>query len=372
MGRLRRGAAALLKLLGLAGGALLAPGAARAVDLPDDQAEAMVHLYNGGGVQASGPALLVRKSVADKYALTGTLYVDMVSNASIDVVTTASPYREQRTEWGLGLDHVVRDTLIHAGVTRSSEPDYQATMFNMDLSQEVFSGMSTISLGFSRGRDDVSKHGDPAFNDQARHRQWRLGATQILSPRWVMSANAEDIADSGYLASPYRAALVFGSAVPERIPRTRTGRAVKLRLLGDIGEAGQHSAMRLEYRNYRDTWAIKANTLEGGYSRYFGDAWLADAFVRLNKQGKALFYSDNAASETLYVTRNRQLGTFTSHSLGAQLSHTVAGAAAAYQMKLHASLEVVRFRYSDFTDIRTGKPYAFTGSVLQLFATGKF
>ena len=123
--RLAAWGGALFKLLGLAGGALLAP-TARAADLPDDRAEAMIHVYNGGGVRASGPALLVRKSVADKFALSGSLYVDIVSNASIDVVTTASPYREQRTEWGLGLDHVVRDSLIHVGVTRSSEPDYQS------------------------------------------------------------------------------------------------------------------------------------------------------------------------------------------------------------------------------------------------------
>ena len=58
--------------------------------------------FNGGGVAASGPALLVRKSIADTVSLTGTLYVDMVSNASIDVVTTASPFRETRgppTAW---------------------------------------------------------------------------------------------------------------------------------------------------------------------------------------------------------------------------------------------------------------------------------
>ena len=58
----------------------------------------MAHIYNGGGVTAYGPALLVRKSIADKVSLTGTYYVDTVSNASIDVVTTASPYKETRNE----------------------------------------------------------------------------------------------------------------------------------------------------------------------------------------------------------------------------------------------------------------------------------
>ena len=94
--------------------------------------------------------------------------------------------------------------------------------------------------------------------------------------------------------------------------------------------------------------------------------------MRVNKQQAALFYSDNASQESLYITRNRQLGSFSSNSLGAKVSYSVAGGAAAYQLKLNASLELVRFRYTDFTDIRTGRPYGFTGAVLQLFATGKF
>lgn len=369
--RLATAIAPMLKLLGLAGGALLAP-AARAVDVPEDRAEALIHVYNGGGVRAIGPAVLVRKSLADKFSVTGSLYVDMVSNASIDVVTTASPYRETRTQVGLGLDHAVRDALIHVGLTRSSEPDYRANTLGLDVSQEVFGGMTTVSLGFTRGQDDVGRQGDGGFFDSARHWQYRLGATQILSPRWLLSINGEALADDGYLGSPYRIARVFGSAVPERVPRTRSARALKLRLLGDVGDDGVRSAVRAEYRYYRDTWAVQAHTLEAGYSRYFGSAWLADGFVRLNRQGDALFYSDNATQETTYVTRNRQLSAFTSQALGAKVSYTMPGAAEPYALKLNASLEFVHFNYPHFTDLRNGQRYAFNGQLLQLYVSGKF
>jgi len=369
---LARVATPLLKLLGLASGALLSHQA-RAVDLPEERSEAMVHIYDGGGVRASGPAILVRKNIADKVSLTGNLYIDMVSNASIDVVTTASPYRETRTEFGLGLDHTVQGTLIHVGLTRSSEPDYRATTASMDVSQEVFGGMTTLSLGFGRGQDDVGKHGQSGYFDRATHWQYRLGATQILSPRWLLSVNGEAMADDGYLGSPYRVAQVFGSAVPERVPRTRSARALKFRVLGDISEPGSpRSAVHADYRYYRDTWAIQAHTFEAGYSRYLLGGTLADAFVRVNRQGDALFFSDNASSETLYVTRNRQLSAFTSMSLGGKLSQTVKGAAARYDLKLTAAYELVHFNYSHFTDIRTGQRYSFNGHVLQLVANAKF
>ena len=114
----------LAALAGLLGG-VFATQPARAVTLPADRAEAMFHVYNGGGVTATGPAFLVRKSLADKVSLSGTVYVDAVSNASIDVVTTASPYKERRNEFGLGLDYAVRDSLVTLGIGASKRARLQ-------------------------------------------------------------------------------------------------------------------------------------------------------------------------------------------------------------------------------------------------------
>ena len=65
--------------------------------LPDDRADVLYHRYDGGGVTIDGPSLLVRKKFAEKYSVSANYYVDMVSSASIDVVTTASPYKEERS-----------------------------------------------------------------------------------------------------------------------------------------------------------------------------------------------------------------------------------------------------------------------------------
>lgn len=358
----------LQRLAALLGGVLAASGA-RAVDLPADRAEAMFHSYSGGGVTANGPALLVRKSVMDKVSLSASYYVDAVSNASIDVVTTASPYRERRTEYGFGAEYVYRDSTLTLATSTSREPDYTADSTSLDVSQEVFGGMTTVSLGFTRGADRVGKHGAPEFADTARHWQYRLGATQILTPRWIMSANLEALADDGFLASPYRVARVFGAAVPERDPRTRSARAAKLRVIGDLGA---RNAVHGEYRYFWDTWAIKAHTTEFGYSRYFGDPWLADAYLRYYTQRHALFYSDNATSETTYISRNRQLSTFNSVTLGAKLAYTVQKIPGRYEVKVNGAYEYVRYQFSDFTDIRTGSPYAYNANVLQVYVSATY
>ena len=359
----------LLTLLGSALGSLLAAGGARAVELPGNSAEALFHSYSGGGVTANGPALLVRKSIADKFSLAASYYVDAVSNASIDVVTTASPYREKRTEYGFSADYVYRDSQITLATSSSQEPDYTANRVGLDVTQEVFGGMTTVSLGFTRGADKVGKRNAPEFSDVARHWQYRFGVTQILTPRWIGSANFEALADDGYLGSPYRVARVFGAAVPERNPRTRSGRALKFRVIGDLGS---RDALHVDYRYYRDTWAIKAHTAEAGYSRYFGEAWLADGFLRLHTQKAALFYSDNATSETLYVSRNRQLSTFNSVGVGGKVAYTLKKGPGQYEVKLNGAYEFVRFKFKDFTDLRTGIPYGHNASVLQLFVSATY
>jgi hypothetical protein len=359
----------LLALLGSLLGGAFAAHPARAVDLPEDRAEAMFHSYDGGGVKASGPALLVRKSIADKVSLGASYYVDSVSNASIDVVTTASPFRERRTEYGFTADYAYRDSKITLGTTTSSEPDYKASSVSLDVAQEVFGGMSTVNVGFTRGSDKVGKHGAPEFSDYAKHWQYRLGLTQILTPRWIASVNVEALSDDGYLGNPYRSARVFGAAVPERDPRTRSARALKFRVLG---EAGARASVHADYRYYWDTWDIKAHTVELGYSRWFGEAWLADATLRYHTQGHALFYSDNATSETLYISRNRQLGSFHSVGLGARLAYTLKKAPGRYEVKLNGGYEFVRSDFSDFTDIRTGQPYSFNAGVMQVYVTATF
>ena len=364
----RRPQRLIAALAGLLGG-VFASGVARAATLPEDRAEALVHVYKGGGVTVSGPALLVRKSLFDKVSLTGSLYVDAVSNASIDVVTTASPYKERRNEFALALDYAVRDSLVTLGIGASKEPDYSTRSISLDIAQETFGGMTTVNLGFTRAADEVGKIGEAAFFDQAKHWQYRVGVTQILTPKWLASVNLEAVSDTGYLGHTYRVARVFGAAVPERHPRTRSSRAVKLRAIGDMGS---RDSVRAEYRYFWDNWDIKAHTVEAGYSRYLGESFLADGFIRYYTQTAALFYSDNAQAETTYVSRNRQLAEFNNVVVGGKLTFDWKKQPGLYDLKANAGLELFNLNYKNFTDIRNGNPYSLRAAVLQLYLTATY
>ena len=80
--------------------------------MPDDRTDVLYHLYEGGGIQIDGPSILVRKKVGKSVSFVSNYYVDMISSASIDVVTTASPYTEERTQWSLGMDYLRGNTTI--------------------------------------------------------------------------------------------------------------------------------------------------------------------------------------------------------------------------------------------------------------------
>ena len=373
--RLRLPYAAAAHVLGVLAG-LLTYGSARAVELPEDRADVMYHYYDGAGTKASGPAVLVRKSLADKVSLSGSYYVDMVSNASIDVVTSASPYKETRREENLGLDYLYRDTLITLSGSNSNEPDYVAKGAGIDVSQEVFGGMTTVSMGFSRGWDKVGRKNE-GFFDVARHWNYRLGATQVLTPRILLSANFEAISDDGFLGSPYRVAYWLDGVVQENAPRTRTSRSAMLRAIADMGS---HDSARVQYRYFRDTWDVSSTTVEAGYSRYFGgERWLGDAYLRYVTQERALFYFDNAIGpRPTYISRNRQLGTYKSYGLGTRVAYTAKSVPGKYSIKLNGALERARFNYADFTDIRTetnqgviatGKKFSYDQTIIQVFVT---
>lgn len=333
--------------------------------LPEERADGMFHFYDGGGVRVTGPALLVRKNVADKVSVSGSYYADTVSSASIDVITTASPFKEKRTEYGAGVDYLHNDSLMSLSVSKSDESDYIADTLSMNYSQDVFGGMTTVSMGYSRGRDTVRDNTDPTFSDYVNRYQYRLGLSQILTQTLRVSLDYEAITDEGYLNSPYRTARIFGAGIKERYPRSRDSQAVAVRTIKYLLPG---SSARFEYRYFWDTWDIVANTAEAAYSTYASTLWLVELRYRYYTQNNASFYSDNFTQLQNFMARDKELSTFKSHAIGGKLTYTIQSHPSfVNKSTLNVAYDHIRFKYEDFTDVRTQAPFAFDANVAQLF-----
>lgn len=349
-------------------GLSLAP--ARAAVLPEQRADAMLHAYKGGGIEVSGPALLVRKNVTDNTAVSASYYVDSISGASIDVLVSASPYKEKRTEYGMGVDHLHRNTLMQVSYTTSEERDYLADTLNLGLSQELNGGMSTLSLGYTRGRDVVGRV-DNDFEEDIDRYQYRLGWSQILSKSLVVSVDYESIAETGFLNNPYRSVRILGAALEERYPRARTSNAVALRAVKGFAPGDKlQSSIRLDYRYFWDTWDVRAHTLTLAYQRHFGDRWLGEVHYRYYDQTRASFYSDNFTVEQNYMARDKELSTFSDHTVGAKITYRLSNdPTAVFRSTLNLAYDFIKFDYDDFTDARPqhGELYSFNAHVLQIY-----
>lgn len=354
---------------------LAAVPTARAVTLPEDRSDLMYHYYDGGGVTVRGPALLVRKSAGDNVSVSGRYYVDTVSSASIDVVTTASPYHDKREEFSVGVDMLHGNSLASVSMISSKERDYQADTVGLNVTHDLFGGLTTLNLGFSNSKDTVGKVNE-AFQRDINRYNFRIGLSQVLTRSLLVGINFEDVAEDGYLNNPYRYAR-FGNSIltsvpyPELYPGARDSQAVALRAVQGFGTAGRPLGMsaRVEYRYYRDTWDVRASTLGFTLQRYFGDRWIGEARYRYYQQSAASFYSDYFPNVMTYMARDKELSTFHSHSLGVRLSWMFEQQKFLFFNKasLNFAHDYVYFDYQDFTDPRTGQPYSFGANILQLY-----
>jgi len=358
----------------------------RAAVLPDDRADVLYHRYEGGGVTVDGPSLLVRKNLAEKYSVAANYYVDLVSSASIDVLSQASPYKETRQQGSLGLDMLNGKTQYSLSVLGSEENDYSSTTASFDVSQDLFGDLTTVSFGYSQGWDDVRKRGDPSFSEPVDRRSYRLGVSQVVTPSLIMGFALETITDEGYLQNPYRSMRYRDDDVPagyawapEVYPSTRTSNAASLNARYFLW---YRAALHGEYRYFTDTWGVDANTVRVGYVQPVGAQWTLEAGYRWYDQSRADFYSDlfPSANAQNFMGRDKELSTFQSHmySVGASYELPSFGWKFLQRSTINLFFDYTNYDYADFRDVLKGGPpgaeplYQFDAAVYRLFFSGWF
>lgn len=360
--------------------ALLLSSGAQAAVLPADRADVMYHKYEGGGMTIDGPSVLVRKAVSDSVSLSANYYVDQVSSASIDVVTTASPYTEERTEYSVSGDYLLNKTILSLGMTTSSENDYDATTYFLGISQDFFGDLSTLALSYAYGADDVGMSTDPTFNEEIRRQNYQFSWTQVMTKNLIMNFNYNIITDEGFLNNPYRSVRFRTesgySYEPELYPETHTSHAFAVR--------GRYylpirAAFLFDYRRFNDTWEISGYNIEFGYIQTFLEHWTAEAKIRYYKQSEAEFYSDlfSRSREFQYRARDKELSDFTDTTFGVGISYEFKPQwAGNWVEKASANLmlDFINFDYNNFRDLRvegrepgTEPLYSFDATVTRLF-----
>lgn len=353
--------------------------------LPADRFDALVHSYDGGGMEINGPSLLIRKMLGTSTSVSANYYVDSISSASIDVITSASPYKEERKEHSVGISYLHDKSIMSFNYSNSEENDFIAKTYSVGISQDFFGDLTTLSMGYSRGDDTVQrivntpsgKTLDLNFGSKNTDRHnFRLGLTQVLSKHILLGLNYELITDKGFLNNPYRQVrFADGSKAFETYPNTRSSNAITTKLKYYLP---YRAAISSELGLFNDTWGINANHLELGYSHPIQNEWIIDLRYRYYDQSRASFYSDlfSAPDVQAYMARDKELSTFKNNTIGFSVSYDLAqhGWKLIDKGNINFAFDHMMFDYQDFrdasvegVDIGTEPLYSFSSNVMQVY-----
>jgi hypothetical protein len=354
---------------------------AHAAVLQNDRIDVLYHSYKGGGMSIDGPAILLRKKTSETLAVSAYYYVDSISSASVDVMSTASPYTEKRNEAQLGLEYLHEKTLMDFSVRQSKEDDYLAKSVNFNISQDTFGDLTNLSLGLAYSDNEVKRNGDAFFEEQSQQYRIRAGISQILTRNLSIGLNFEAVADEGYLNNPYRSVRYIDNTQPSGVgyqsevyPNTRNSFASKISASYFLP---YRAALFVHYRYFSDSWQIDSSDIEVSYRHPFADVFELELKVRQYQQTQASFYSDlfpyNNAQN--YLARDKELSEFDDLTLGLGLTYLVPAKYVYGGLKSEVSLQwdYIKFDYKNFRDPTAGEVvgeeplYDFSANVIRLF-----
>jgi len=365
-------------------------GTARAAVLPDDRADVFYSSYKGGGMDIKGKSILVRKKFAETFSVQGQYFVDTVSGASIDVLSNASVIKDERKQKNIDFDYIRGKTQYSLGYSNSKETDYISDNVHFSLSQDMFGDLTTVTIGAARGWDKISQRSGLLITPKGRadRRSYNAGLSQVVTKDLIGSVTVEVITDEGFLNNPYRFTRFLDptdgrgwNLEPEVYPATRTSTAVTTRAKYYLWYRAAASA---SYRFFTDTWGIRGNTLELGYTHPIANRWILEGRVRLYKQGHANFYSDLFPRRDAqnFIGRDKDLAASRNTTIGAKATYAFLPDGWKFFKRgtVTVDLSRIQFKYDDFRDIKDygiangfapgAEPlYKFNATILQIYAS---
>lgn len=259
-------------------------------------------------------------------------------------------------------------TTYNVSYMNSTESDYVSNNLTFGITEDMFGDLTTVSLGFTRGKDDVSKRAGPGVyipalgigkeNDsKVDRRNYRLGLSQIITKNFITNLDYESSAMDGYLQNPYRRvrygagnSLTIGFQ-DEMYPRTRTTNA--------IGLSGHYylpyrASLKAGYRYFTDSWGIVAHTGELEYIHPLKERlsnFTLEATARYYTQTHADFYADlfPFIDAQNFEARDKILSTFDDWSIRLGGSWRWTHSPKTYGV-VSLFVDHIQYNYKDFRD----------------------
>jgi hypothetical protein len=335
------------------------PGGAHANQTPRWQFEGSA-LYYGekGRARVVEPIARITRLFPDGQTLSLGLALDAISGASPSgalptgrVQTTTTPsgrirqtpadqvpvesFRDVRGSLDLGwLRPLGGGFAVTTGARYSRERDYQSLGGTLALSLECMQKLTTLKVGGGYNGDTVMPTGGTRVGlseseirtdqtaDRKRVSTALVGASRVLTRRWMLSVDGSRSFERGYLTEPYKVVSVMNATsgrptgeLTEKRPDSRDRSAV---LMSSVYHTNS-SILYGSYRYYWDTWNVRSHTADLRWRHPFENGAYIQPHVRYYAQGPADFFRLGLVQgEALpeFVSADSRLGPLRSFTIG--------------------------------------------------------
>lgn len=299
-------------------GCVVAILALAALARADDRVGIDGHYYvDSDGLEVWHPHASATVDLGDEAAVSASYDADVISAATVDVRTAASPRGFSETRHGVGADVALApsSTLRYGvGASGSFAPDFASGTLSARLAIEDEARVHALSLSVAGSYAGVGRVGDQTPSGETGAFGVTAGWTAVISEALVLDVAAAGELALGYLESPYRFVTLYEAglpsstvAVPESMPDLRLRGSVRARVriapTDDI-------FLRGAYRLHADDWGALGHTAEVGITVAPIPELLLSVDGRFLGQRAASFY--RGRYETLPLvpenrTRDREL-----------------------------------------------------------------
>lgn len=293
------------------------------------------------------PAAVVQTTTGSSGTGGGLGSVNLCSNPVQNQHYTVAPgqlpidrsFHDQRIAFSGGyLAPLGTDTHLSAGGALSHELDFLSGSVNASLSRDLDRHNTTLSAGLNLEADRISPIGgkpaagtpyglfEKAGNADKKVETAVLGATQVMSRRWLSQATASFEHSGGYETDPYKIISVLddqGAApanpLADYVYERRPGSRNRWGLFWDNRYAFNHDVLQASFRHTQDTWGVRSDAVEMHYRLDLGAHGYLEPHIREYRQSAASFfrfYLDAGASLPTYFSADPRLAALTGQTLG--------------------------------------------------------
>lgn len=247
----------------------------------------------------------------------GHLLVDVVTSASVDVISGATRFTETRLEESARLGWSPTSRIeLGAAYTHSGEDDWSSHGVQAGFGAELAERNARVEVAYSHVANRVGRAGDPSFLESLAVDTVEAGVAQLVDPRTQVGLTYTFQREGGWLQSPYRYVPAEGGLVfPEAHPDARLRHAVTLRGLRALGDV----ALDTRYRLYLDDWGIVSHTATAAVTFAPAKAWDVRLRARGYYQSGAEFWRERYAAPMRFMSADRELSTFWDAGAGAKV-----------------------------------------------------